>query len=90
MPQHEMSKEELQKELKRKSEELVAHHQKLTAWEEGLKQARQACEAWKKDAEYYRRVAEQAEVDKSKALYERDQVRVALVLKFRHLFEFSC
>lgn len=71
-----MSKEELQKELKRKCEELVAHHQKLTAWEEGLKQARQACEAWKKDAEYYRHLAEHAEVEKSKAIYERDQVVV--------------
>ncbi|KAM3725604.1 RING finger protein unkempt [Dirofilaria immitis] len=85
MPQPEMSKEELQKELKRKSEELVAHHQKLTAWEEGLKQARQACEAWKKDAEYYRRVAEQAEIDKSKALYERDQALLQLDLLKREL-----
>ncbi|VIO87115.1 Uncharacterized protein BM_BM2576 [Brugia malayi] len=85
IPQHEMSKEELQKELKRKSEELVAHHQKLTAWEEGLKQARQACEAWKKDAEYYRCVAEQAEVDKSKALYERDQALLQLDLLKREL-----
>ncbi|VDN01977.1 unnamed protein product [Thelazia callipaeda] len=85
IPQHEMSKEELQKELKRKSEELVAHHQKLTAWEEGLKQARQACEAWKKDAEYYRQIAEQAEIDKTKAIYERDQALIQLDLLKREL-----
>ncbi|KAL3982511.1 hypothetical protein ACH3XW_47460 [Acanthocheilonema viteae] len=85
IPQHEMSKEELQKELNRKSEELVAHHQKLTAWEDGLKQARQACEAWKKDAEYYRRLAEQAEVDKSKAIFERDQALLQLDLLKREL-----
>uniref|UniRef100_A0A915C9Z0 C3H1-type domain-containing protein n=3 Tax=Parascaris univalens TaxID=6257 RepID=A0A915C9Z0_PARUN len=80
-----MSREELQRELAKKSEELLAHHQKLAAWEEGLKQARQACEAWKRDAEYHRRIAEQAEAEKVKACYERDQALVQLELLRREL-----
>lgn len=78
-----MSREELQRELAKKSEELLAHHQKLAAWEEGLKQARQACEAWKRDAEYHRRIAEQAEAEKAKAFYERDQVLFCLNILLR-------
>ncbi|VDM43476.1 unnamed protein product [Toxocara canis] len=80
-----VSREELQRELTKKSEELLAHHQKLAAWEEGLKQARQACEAWKKDAEYHRRIAEQAEAEKAKAFFERDQALMQLELLKREL-----
>lgn len=80
-----MSREELQKQLRKKSEELLAHHQKLAAWEEGLKQARQACEAWRKDAENYRRLAELAETEKSKAILEKEQALVQLELLKREL-----
>ncbi|VDK45881.1 unnamed protein product [Anisakis simplex] len=80
-----MSREELQRELLKKSDELLAHHQKLAAWEDGLKQARQACEAWKKDAEYHRRLAEQAEAEKAKAFFERDQALMQLELFKREL-----
>lgn len=45
-------------------------------WEEGLKQARQACEAWKSDAEVYKMMAEKAEMEKRRAFAERDQVHL--------------
>lgn len=84
MPEY-MTREELQRELCKKSEELLAHHQKLAAWEEGLKQARQACEAWKKDAEYHRRIAEIAEAEKSKAIFEREQAMMQVEILKREL-----
>lgn len=83
-----MSREELQRQLRKKSEELIVHHQKLTAWEEGLKQARQACEAWKRDAEYYRHLAEIAESEKSKAILEKEQALMQLEY-LKHEFRLS-
>lgn len=64
---------DLERELKKKNDELSAHHMKLIAWEDGLKQARQVCEVWKQDAECYRIRAEHAEAEKAKAIAERDQ-----------------
>lgn len=48
-------------------------HKDAQVWEEGLKQARQACEAWRADAELYKQRAEQAENERNRALFERDQ-----------------
>uniref|UniRef100_A0A158R621 RING finger protein unkempt n=1 Tax=Syphacia muris TaxID=451379 RepID=A0A158R621_9BILA len=78
-------REELQKQLCKKSEELIAHHQKLAVWEGSLKQARQACEVWKRNAEYYRHVAEIAESEKSKAIHEKEQALMQLELLKREL-----
>lgn len=44
----------------------------MSAWEEGLKQARQACEAWKKETETARRAQNQAEQERTKLTRERD------------------
>lgn len=64
-------------ELAKTKIELRSHHEKVAIWEEGLKQARQACEAWKADAEHYKMKAEQAEMERNRAMFERDQVRLS-------------
>uniref|UniRef100_A0A7I4Z315 RING finger protein unkempt n=1 Tax=Haemonchus contortus TaxID=6289 RepID=A0A7I4Z315_HAECO len=61
-------------ELAKTKIELRSHHEKVAIWEEGLKQARQACEAWKADAEHYKMKAEQAEMERNRAVFERDQL----------------
>ncbi|VDD94801.1 unnamed protein product [Enterobius vermicularis] len=73
LPSELLSREELQEQLRKKSEELIVHHQKLTIWEEGLKKARQACEVWRKNAEYFRQLAENAEKEKLRAIMEKDE-----------------
>ena len=45
---------------------------------EGLEQAKQACAAFKNDAEVYKMIARKAEQEKMQALIERDQVPVRL------------
>ncbi len=62
-------------ELQRTKEELANHQAKLTSWEEGLKQARHACEAWKKEAEENKRQRQISEVEKMQIAQERDLVR---------------
>jgi len=57
---------------------LKAHRQKVGAWEDGLRQARQACDAWKRDAESHRRQAEQSEREKARIVMERDQAILQL------------
>ncbi|CAD6188845.1 unnamed protein product [Caenorhabditis auriculariae] len=61
-------------ELTKTKYELRNHQEKVTVWEEGLKQARQACEAWKADADHYKMKAEQAELERNRAIFERDQL----------------
>ncbi|KAK5984470.1 putative Zinc finger C-x8-C-x5-C-x3-H type [Trichostrongylus colubriformis] len=63
-------------ELAKTKIELRSHHEKVAIWEEGLKQARQACEAWKADAEHYKMKAEQAEMERNRAMFERDQLQL--------------
>ncbi|EPB71177.1 hypothetical protein ANCCEY_09736 [Ancylostoma ceylanicum] len=65
-------------ELAKTKMELRSHHDKVAIWEEGLKQARQACEAWKADAEHYKMKAEQAEMERNRAVFERDQLDDAI------------
>jgi hypothetical protein len=62
----------LMTELARTKEELASHRGKLCAWEDGLKQARQACEAWRREAELHKRKMQIVEAEKSQALQERD------------------
>lgn len=38
-------------ELAKLREELITNRAKMASWEEGIAQARQACEAWKQEAE---------------------------------------
>ena len=39
-----------------------------------MKQARQACEAWRADAQHYKMIAEKLEMERNRAIFERDQV----------------
>lgn len=55
-------------------DDLLSTNNEVAVWEEGLKQARQACEAWRADAQHYKQKAEQAEMEKNRALFERDQL----------------
>ncbi|KAL6723014.1 hypothetical protein Aduo_018067 [Ancylostoma duodenale] len=72
-------------ELAKTKMELRSHHDKVAIWEEGLKQARQACEAWKADAEHYKMKAEQAEMERNRAVFERDQLMQQLEAVKMHL-----
>lgn len=72
-------------ELAKTKIELRSHHEKVAIWEEGLKQARQACEAWKADAEHYKMKAEQAEMERNRAMFERDQLIQQLEAVKMHL-----
>ncbi|KAJ1356212.1 hypothetical protein KIN20_013884 [Parelaphostrongylus tenuis] len=72
-------------ELTKTKIELRSHHEKVAIWEEGLKQARQACEAWKADAEHYKMKAEQAEMERNRAMFERDQLMQQLEAVKMHL-----
>ncbi|XP_076039960.1 RING finger protein unk isoform X2 [Oratosquilla oratoria] len=55
-------------EMQRLREELVTNRAKLASWEEGIAQARTACEAWKREAEEASRKAKLAEQAKDEAL----------------------
>lgn len=59
-------------ELQKTKEELASHRAKLVSWEEGLKQARHACEAWKREAEEHKKRAMLAEIEKQQIAQERD------------------
>ncbi|WKY16612.1 hypothetical protein Q1695_001336 [Nippostrongylus brasiliensis] len=72
-------------ELAKTKIELRSHHEKVAIWEEGLKQARQACEAWRADAEHYKMKAEQAEMERNRAMFERDQLMQQLEAVKIHL-----
>jgi hypothetical protein len=61
-------------ELQRTKDELISHRAKLIAWEDGLKQARQACEAWKREAETNKVRALQLDMERKRMKEERDAV----------------
>lgn len=56
----------------------------MASWEETLKQARQACEAWRADAQHYKLKAEQAEIERNRAIFERDQLAQQLEASKMH------
>lgn len=61
-------------EIQRLSEDLMAAKTKLASWEESWAQAKQACDAWKKEAEESAKKAKEAEQDKLEAIMKKDQV----------------
>ncbi|XP_066291242.1 putative E3 ubiquitin-protein ligase UNKL isoform X2 [Branchiostoma lanceolatum] len=62
-------------EVQRLQDELNACRTKLQSWEESWQQAKQACDAWKKEASEYAEKAKAAEKEKLQAIVERDEVR---------------
>ncbi|XP_013398420.1 RING finger protein unkempt homolog [Lingula anatina] len=60
-------------EMHRLREELMANKSKLHSWEEGISQARSACDAWKKEAEESLKKAKIAEAEKLEIMRQRDE-----------------
>ena len=52
-------------EVQRLREELRANRAKLASWEEGIAQARTACDAWRREAEEANQKARQAQQEKN-------------------------
>ena len=52
----------------------MAAKTKLASWEESWVQAKQACDAWKKEAEESIKKAKQAEKDKLEAVIKKEEV----------------
>lgn len=65
-------------EIQRLSEELMAAKTKLASWEESWVQAKQACDAWKKEAEESIKKAKQAEKDKLEAVIKKEEAESQL------------
>lgn len=61
-------------EIQRLSEDLMAAKTKLASWEESWAQAKQACDAWKKEAEESAKKAKEAEQEKLEAIMKREEV----------------
>lgn len=61
-------------EIQRLSEDLMAAKNKLASWEESWAQAKQACDAWKKEAEESAKKAKEAEQNKLDAIRKMDEV----------------
>ncbi|KAI8508275.1 hypothetical protein Bbelb_145150 [Branchiostoma belcheri] len=61
-------------EVQRLQDELNACRTKLQSWEESWQQAKQACDAWKKEASEYAEKAKAAEKEKLQAIVERDEL----------------
>ena len=61
-------------EIQRLSEDLMAAKTKLASWEESWAQAKQACDAWKKEAEGSVKKAKEAEQDKLEAIMKKEEV----------------
>ena len=61
-------------DLQRMNEELMNARSKLASWEESWTQAKQACDAWKKEAEASAERAKQAEQEKEEAAAKREEV----------------
>ena len=61
-------------EIQRLGEELMAAKSKLASWEESWVQAKQACDAWKKEAEESMKKAKEAEKDKLEAIIKKEEV----------------
>ena len=69
-------------EVQRLSEELMAARSKLASWEESWTQAKQACDAWKKEAEASAEKAKRAGQEKEDALIKKDEVPLFLSYPF--------
>lgn len=54
----------------------MAAKTKLASWEESWAQAKQACDAWKKEAEESAKKAKEAEQDKLEAIMKKDEVNM--------------
>lgn len=61
-------------EVHRLNEELMSARAKLASWEECWLQAKQACEAWKKEAEESMKKAKESHNDKLEALSKLSEV----------------
>lgn len=61
-------------EIQRLSEDLIAAKNKLASWEESWAQAKQACDAWKKEAEESAKKAKEAEQNKLEAIMKMEEV----------------
>jgi len=59
-------------EIIRLQQELLAKKQAIMRWEESMKQAYSACEAWKNEAEKQERLLRQVEDERNKAYMTRD------------------
>lgn len=62
-------------EVGRLKDELLANRARMASWEEGLQQARSACEAWKKEAAIASKKAELAMKEKEAALLKLAQMQ---------------
>ena len=74
-------------EIQRLNEELMAAKTKLASWEESWVQAKQACDAWKKEAEESIKKAKQAEKDKLEAVIKKEEVISHSGLRVAHKHE---
>lgn len=61
-------------EIQRLTEDLMTAKTKLASWEESWAQAKQACDAWKKEAEESAKKAKEAEHDKLEAVMKKEEV----------------
>lgn len=61
-------------EIQRLSEDLMAAKNKLASWEDSWAQAKQACDAWKKEAEESAKKAKEAEQNKLEAIMKMEEV----------------
>ncbi|CAB4054043.1 UNKL [Lepeophtheirus salmonis] len=62
-------------ELSRLKDELAQTRHKLVAWEEGIQQARSACEAWKQETSMATKKADMALKEKDNAMVKVNQLR---------------
>lgn len=62
-------------EVGRLKDELLANRARMASWEEGLQQARNACEVWKKEAAIANKKAELAMKEKENALLKLAQMQ---------------
>ncbi|XP_074649175.1 putative E3 ubiquitin-protein ligase UNKL [Tubulanus polymorphus] len=60
-------------EIQRLRDELASNKAKLVSWEDGINQARSACEAWKKEAEDSHKKAKLAEEDRLQLIRQREE-----------------
>lgn len=65
----------------------MAAKTKLASWEESWVQAKQACDAWKKEAEESIKKAKQAEKDKLEAVIKKEEVISHSGLRVAHKHE---
>lgn len=74
-------------EIQRLNEDLMAAKTKLASWEESWAQAKQACDAWKKEAEESAIKAKEAEQEKVEAIMKKEEVQSQVASLRRELEE---